>query len=318
MPAAAFLLLLFQTEPSLKAVADLIGTGKLQEAQTMLSKLDPAAPGTTHLQGVLLYNSGDYARAAKTLESAAEQETPETRVYRESALLLGQSYYLLSQFDRAIPWLEKAQSAGAHPPEVNYMLGNSFLQLRQADRAVAAFAIMFDVPVASASARLLTAQMMVRMDQNELAQEQLRRALELDPKLPGVHQLLGEIATFQSKPDEAVTHLKAELGVNPNSSLAYYKLGDAYTRNEQWEQAIPALQKSIWLNPSQSGPYIILGRCYLKAGQLTNAERMLRHAIDRDPRNYSAHYLLGQTLIRSGNVEEGRQVLKKSEGMKPK
>ena len=283
----------------------------LQATQTA-----PPVQSDLHKSALLAYRQKQYIRAAELFQQAVASEPTNGGEYRESVLLLGQSYYLSGKFQQAIPWLEKAAQSGVNATEVNYMLGNLYVQTRQPDKSVTAFATLFGVAEDSAAAHLLTAQFMIRQEFEDDAQKELQRALQLNPQLPEAHYLLGEIATFRSKIDVAIAELARELVLNPNFAMAHYKLGDAYTRREQWDLAIPSLQRSIWLNPNYSGPYILLGKAYWKRGDLTNAEGMLRRAIALDPKNSSAHYILGQTLVQAGRAEEGKQMLEKSQELK--
>jgi superkiller protein 3 len=278
----------------------------------------PAPVEDIHKKALALYRARQYPEAAGLFAQTAGREAKDGVAYRESLLLAGQSYYLSGKFREAVPWLERAAASGVTPVEVSYMLGISYLQIHDSEKAKAAFSTMFGVPAGSAAAHLLTAQFLIRQDFADLATEQLQKALALDPKLPQLHYLLGELATFQGQPDRAIEELTREIAINPNFAMAYYKLGDAYTRQEQWDLAIPQLQRSIWLNPTYSGPYILLGKSYWKKGDLVNAEGMLRQAIALDPQNWSAHYLLGRTLVQAGRSEEGKKMLERSQELQPR
>lgn len=272
-----------------------------------------AASSDPHQDALVFYRQHQYAKAAELFERAAANEPKDGKEYRESVLLLGQSYYLSGKIQEAVPWLERAAQLHLNTIEVSYMLGNAYIQTRQPDKAVAAFAAMFGFRPDSAAAHLVTAQLMIRQEFEDDASKELEKALTLNPNLPQAHYLLGEMAIFRSKVDVAIDELTHEIALNPNFAMAYYKLGDAYTRREQWEQAIPQLQRSIWLNPTYSGPYILLGKAYLKRGELPNAEAMLRRALAMDPNNASAHYILGQTLMQAGKTDEGRKMLQRSQ-----
>src|SRR5260370_30101879 len=108
----------------------------------------------------------------------------------------GLSYYLSGHLKDAIPWLEKSAQTGARGPDVFYMLGNSYIQSVEPDKERAAFARMFDVAPDSAAAHLLTAQMMVRQEFEDLAPKELQRAPQLHPQIPQAHLLLGQLSTF--------------------------------------------------------------------------------------------------------------------------
>ena len=255
------------------------------------------------------YGNREYGKAAEQFELALKDQKPGSAEYQETTLLLAQSLYLTSQFEKAIPWLDKAAAAGSRKLEAGYMLGNAYIQTHQPAKAVAAFAQMFGVKSDSAAAHLLAAQMMVRLGFEEAGEKEVAKALELDAKIPEAHYLLGELATYHGQIEEAVAELNKELSINPNFAMAYYKLGDAYSRREQWADAIPNLERSIWLNPTYSGPYILLGKAYFKQQEFANAEKMLRQALKMDPQNLSAHYVLGQTLMKLGQTEEAKKIL---------
>lgn len=311
----SFLLWQAAQSPTARAKA-LLDAGKIEEAKAALAGSGADTPETFYLRGLISYRKRDYAGAVQSLKHSVEGVPESSPWHKDAVQMLGLSEYLSGHIAAAIPWLEKARAAGSHNNELFYMLGNSYLQARQLEKARAAFAGMFGVPADSPAAHLLTAQMMLRHEFESDAQTELERALAGDPKLPEAHYLLGEIAIYQTQLDRAIEELSQEISINPNFAMAYYRLGDAYTRREDWNRAIPPLQKAVWLNPTYSGPYILLGKAYLKKGSLADAEGMLRRAVQMDPQNSAAHYLLGETLIRSGQPEEGKKMLRRSQELR--
>lgn len=264
-----------------------------------------------HKQGVAFYGQKQYSQAIAMLEQAVQSEDPHSAEYKESTLYLGQSYFSLQQPAKAIPWLEKT----AATVEVNYMLGNAYMQTHAVEQAEIAFARLFGVPASSAGGHLLAAELMLKREYEEDALAQAQKALAIDPKLPGAHFLLGEVAAAHHQLDESVAEMGKEIEINPNFSMAWYRLGEVLSRQERWSSAIPNLERAIWLNANFSGPYIVLGKCYFKIANYPNAEMILRHALTLDPKNYVATYLLGQTLMAQDKKEEGRAVLEKLKGM---
>ncbi len=270
-----------------------------------------AEPNDLHKQGVALYEQKKYSEAIAALENAVQTEEPHSPEYVESTLYIGQSYFSLLQPAKAIQWLEKTTAT----VEVDYMLGNAYMQTRAVDEAEIAFARLFGVPANSAAGHILAAELLLKREYEDDALAQVNKALALDPKLPSAHFMLGEINAHRGMLDESVAEMGKEIEVNPNFSMAWYRLGEVLARQERWQAAIPNLERAIWLNSDFSGPYIVLGKCYFKTANYSNAEGILRQALTLDPNNYSATYLLGQTLLAEGKSDEGRTLLEKLKRM---
>lgn len=260
-----------------------------------------------HRQGVQLYKQQKYTEAIGALEQAVKTEKSDSSEYRESSLIIGQSYYMLSQAPKAIPWLEKLSNVN----EANYMLGYAYLQAGQQARSQDAFARLFGLKPESAAAHLVAGQMMLKQEYETQGIAEIKTALRLDPRIPEAHYLLGITAIFRGRFDEAAAALREEVAINPNFAMAWYRLGDVQARQEQCDAAIPNLQRAVWLNPDFSGPYILLGKCYFRQHNFENAEGILRRGLKIDPNNSSGQYLLGQTLIAEGKTEEGKALLEK-------
>lgn len=292
-----------------KAQAQLTA-GKVDEAIATLNAIRRTGSNESlinHLLGLAAYQKGDYGGAIELLTVSAASALEGSKQRRQAIRLLGMSHYLSGHLSQAIPYLEQVRASDPDDVEIAYMLGNAYVQVHDLDKARAAFAGMFSVAANSAAAHLINAQMMIRQNFEELAEVELRKALELDPKLPQANFLLGEMAIYHANVDAGITLLELEIAINPGFAMAYYRLGEALTRQLKWSQAVAPLQKSIWLNPFFSGPYIVLGKVYLKTGDLSNAESMLRRALKMDPNNFSGHHLLAQVLQQGGNADDAKK-----------
>jgi tetratricopeptide (TPR) repeat protein len=291
----------------------LINQGKPKEALEKLAALDAKDPRVAQLQGVACYHADDYAQAIAKLSPILGQLQEGSIERREAVQVLGLSLYLAGRLAEAVPYLEETRAWAKDNLELAYVLGNVYVQTQKPDEARRAFARLFGVSPDSAAAHLLAAQMMVRLEFEEMADAQLRQAIAKDPRIPQAHDLLAQAAIFRGRLDEARALLQKELEVNPADAMALYRLGDAYVRESRWDEGIKALQKSLWLSPYFSGTYILLGKAYLKKGEPATAEGMLRQATRYDPNNRAAHYLLGQVLQHLGRAEESRAELATAE-----
>ena len=292
---------------ALTAARALVDAGRPADAIARLAALDQADPRVQHLTGVALYHA-DRRREAITALEAVRARLPEGSIERrEAEQVLGLSLFLEGRFADAIPWLERTRAALPENLELNFTLGQAYIRTGNAGAARAALAKTFGVAADSAAAHVVAAQLMIRLQMEAMAEEELTLALARDPRAVRANFLLGQIALFRGQLDAAADRSTRELALNPSDAMAAYQLGDALLRQNRGDEAIAALQRSLWLNPFYSGPYILLGRAYMKKAQPATAEGMLRRAIEYDPNNRAAHYLLAQLLQQQGREEEAKQ-----------
>jgi tetratricopeptide (TPR) repeat protein len=289
--------------------------GKFAEAVAGLEALAASAPnlkGLSHELGLAYYKKADYPRAITSFKKALEEDPNDN----EAVQLSGLSYYLAGRPAEAIPLLEKVQ--GWFPSanvDAAYILGICYIQTKAYPQARQAFAKMFGVGTDSAASYLFTARMLFRQEFGPVAEQQVQKAIAVDPKLPLAHQLLGELYLYQSKITEAIAQFQSELEINPGYAPAYYKLADAYSRVQKFDDAEKLLQRSIWLDSSSTGPYILLGKVLEKKGETELAVRALQRALTMDPNNSIPHHLLGQAYRELGRTEDAERELKLAESL---
>src|SRR6266446_219876 len=300
-------------DASLGQATLLMQQGKNEEALKFLEGIaaaEPARRGVVRQIGIVYYRKNDFLKAAASFRKVLEEDPGDN----EAVQLLGLSYYLAGRPAEAIGPLEKVQT---WYPSANvdaaYILGICYLRTKDYPNARKAFAKMFAVPGDSAASYLITARMLLRQDFAPIAEEYAKKAVELDPKLPRVHMLLGEVYLYKSRIPEAIEQLQKELELNPGEAGVYYKLADAYSRSQKYEEAEKLLQRSIWLDATSTGPYILMGKVLQKKGETALAVRALQRAIAMDANNPIPHHLLGQAYRELGRTEEAERELKLSE-----
>jgi tetratricopeptide (TPR) repeat protein len=301
------------TPSDFSSARKLMQQGRMDQAITELQAIearDPGAKGLALEMATAYYKKGDYPRAAEYLKRVTAADPANN----EATQLLGLSYYLMGHPADAVPLLERVE--GWYPRanvDAAYILGICYIQLKNYDQARKSFGKMFDVQGDSAAAYLFTARMLLRQDYDPIAEEYAHKAAALDPKLPLVHFLLGEIYTYKSRIPEAIAEFQKEMTINPGNAATYYKLADAYTRVQKYDEAERLLQRSIWLDATTTGPYILMGKVLEKKGEFELALRALQHAAAMDPNNPTTHHLLGQAYRDMGRKEEAESELQLAE-----
>lgn len=291
----------------------LMQQGKIDEAISQLQALQTDSPETKGLDlelGTAYYKKSDFPKAIEYLKKASAEDPRNG----EAMQLLGLSDYLGGHPADAIPLLEKVQ--GWYPRanvDAAYILGICYIQTKNYPQARGAFARMFDVAPDSAASYMFTARMLLRQEFDPIAEEYAQKAAALDPKLPLVHFLLGELYLYKSRVPEAIAEFQKELSINPGHAATYYKLADAYSRVQKFEDAERVLQRSIWLDATSTGPFILMGKILEKKGEFELAVRSLQRAATMDPNNPTTHHLLGQAYRDMGKKEEAESELKLAE-----
>src|SRR5579871_1130338 len=307
-----------QGESPFASAHKLLEQGKFAEAVAELQALAKSRPelkGLSREMGIAYYRQGDYLNAVQNLKRAIAEDSQDG----EATQLAGLSLYLAGKPGEAIPYLEKVQSwYPSANVDASYILGVSYIQTKNYPQARMAFAKMFGVPAESAASYLFTARMLLRLDFGPVAEEYGQKAVELDPKLPLAHFLLGELYLYQSKIPDAIAQLEQELKINPGHAASYYKLADANSRMQKFDEAEKLLQRSIWLDPTATGPYVLMGKVLQKKGEAALAVRSLQRAIAMDPNNAIPHHLLGQAYRDIGRAEDSERELKIAEQLQAK
>jgi tetratricopeptide (TPR) repeat protein len=288
----------------------LAAKGRLDQAMNALNQLaaqTPEAAGVERLRGMIFYQRDQLQQAADAFSNAMAQDASD----RESTEMEGVTLFRLGRPQDALPYLEKAhaavQNANVDP---QYVLGLAYSDVGRYDDARHAFAAQYGFAPDSAEAYLLAGRLFLRRELRDQAAAQAEKALEVNPRLPLAHQLLGEAALARGDTETAVKELEAERGINPLNGELYDRLGDAYLRSGQYEQAQQALNRAVLLEPAATGPYILLGETFLKLKDPIQALHYLTRAEKMDPANYITHNLLGQAYKATGQVAEANREFK--------
>jgi len=296
----------------------LIQQGKSDQAMAVLKAVearDPATKGLAFELGTAYYKTSNFPQAIEYLKKASAEDPSNS----EAVQLLGMSYYAGGHPADAIPLLEKVQGwISRANVDGYYILGTCYIQTRNYDQARKSFAKMFDVPPDSAAAYLFTARMLLRQEYDPIAEEYAQKAATLDPKLPLVHYLLGELYLYKSRLPESIAEFQKELAIDPANAATYYKLADAYSRVQKFDDAQRLLQCSIRLDSTSSVPFILMGKVLEKKGDYDLAVLSLKHAVTMEPNNPTTHHLLGQAYRDMGKEEAAQTELKLAEQLRTK
>ncbi len=258
-------------------------------------------PGLNLVEGLAFYAQSNLKAADASFAAALVDDPNDV----EASQMRGLTLFGLGHPAEAIPLLQSVSAKGGlGRADPNYVLALCYMDTHRFDEARHAFAAQFGFAPDSADAYLVAARMLLRREYLPIAQSFAEKAAAMDPSLPLVHELLGEIALAGNHLDQAVAEFEKERARNPLEPSIYDRLGDAYTRAARYDDAQRSLQEAVLLEPNATGPYILLGKIMLKKGDPIAAVTYLQRAERMDPANYITHSLLGQAYRGMGRTDE--------------
>ena len=267
-------------EETLAAAHQKLERGESQKAIAILEQLAAAAgesaKGVQHELGIAYYRTGKLLSAEQAFARAIKEDPNDM----ESVQMRGLSLYRLGRPAAAIPFLERVRQWTPNAnADANYVLGLCCVNSNRFDDARLAFANQFAVSPNSGPAYLLLAKILMQANLPEAAAEAAKKALELTPKLPLAHFMLGEFYLFKSDIEPAQREFEQEREINPANFAVYDRLGDVYMRSGQYQQAQEALAKAISLDTSSTGPFIQMGKVLLRRNDPQTSLLYLRRSL---------------------------------------
>ena len=143
------------------------------------------------------------------------------------------------------------------------------------------------------------------------AEQEFKRALELDCNSSVAHQWHGAVLLLTKRHDEAIAEVKRARDLDPLSPSVTAFVGLIYMKVRQYDQAIEACRAAIELDPNHPFGHWILARTLDARGDLQRALKSSQSAAELSGGDllYAAH--LGYALARAGANDGARSVANK-------
>ena len=269
-------------------------------------KLQPGLWKIQALLGMAERRTGDAKAALNDLEKAFPN-LKEQKICIDTGLQLIEMYSKNGELDKAAATVTTLRALDPTNVEIVYSAYRLYSDL--ADEARLSLIV---VAPKSAQVHQMMAHELARQGQTKEAIENYKIALQLDPKLPGLHFELAELMNRSSDaggPEEAEKEYKAALEVNPSDEKSECRLGDIAAQRGALEEAQQHYARALRLQPDDTDASVGFAKVMMSLGQLDKAEALLKHATEVDPTIALAHFRLSTIYRQAGKTEDAKREL---------
>jgi tetratricopeptide (TPR) repeat protein len=324
-----------RAQEALQTKQDVVAVREFQE----ILRLDPRNASAHANLGVIAFNRKDYARASQEFSVALKLRSSlwnaeaflgmselrlgnlqdakahlaesfphvqDEKLQSQVGMNLISLYYQSHNLDQALEVLRVLQRARPNDPDLLYTAYRTYSEL-----AAHTLATLAQVAPASAQMRRILAQAQQSQDDFPGAIAQYRKALELDPGLPGLHFELGQaiLANSTDEParQEAAKEFRLALAEDPSNANSQYMLGEIAWLRSKPEEALQYYAQAVQLRPEFVDAHIAMGKALTTLGRPADALEQLSAAARLDPQNEVAHYRLAEAYRKLGRTGEAER-----------
>ena len=250
--------------------------------------------------GLTYYKTDRIPEAAQQLESVMALGPPG----RQVILLLADCDVRLGEYKKAITLLSPLEKDNATDPGFNYLLGTALVRDDQPDRG----GVLIDRILRngdSAEARLLLGTTKLFALDYAGAVPELKKAVELNPRLPEVHSYYGQALLRTGDPAGAGAEFRAELEMNPTDFMSNLQLGVLAKEDQNYAEASSYFDRALRRRPGDPGVRYQIATVDLALEKVEDARDKLEKLVKESPQFTEAHVSLATVYYRLKRKPEG-------------
>ena len=264
-------------------------------------------PGLAKIQGLLGMaesRTQNFADARKDIE-AAFPLIPDPRFQLQLGLELVSLDTESGDLDKAAAILSQLRKTNPDNPEVLYAAYRTYSDL--AGESMLALSV---AAPESAQMHQLMAHEDTRQGNTNAAIAQYRRAIAVDPHLPGVHFELAELlhtSSDETVKKEAEQEYHASLRENPQDEKSILRLAEIDAQKGNRELSLQEYTKAVALQPADADAKLGLAKTLIEMNQPDKALPLLEDAVKLEPTNATAHYRLATLYRKMGRTDDAKR-----------
>jgi cytochrome c-type biogenesis protein CcmH/NrfG len=139
---------------------------------------------------------------------------------------------------------------------------------------------------------------------------QYRKAIAINPELPGIHFELAEVLNTSLDPNakkDAEQEYHSALKANPQDEKAECRLAEIDAARGDTSGAYQGYSRAVELQPADADAKLGLAKTLLDMNQPEKAQALLEQAVQLEPTNPTAHYRLATLYRKQGRTEDAKR-----------
>jgi tetratricopeptide (TPR) repeat protein len=186
----------------------------------------------------------------------------------------------------------------------NFLKGRIFLVKRDYVRALEKFDLVVKERPRSDAAYYYRAVTLIQKGEPRLAEQDLVKAIELNPRLLDARLILAESYLRDRNKDLARQQIDLAQRIAPQDVRVLTLLGNLKVLEQDIKGAEEAFKQLVELHPSDPSGYVRMGVFYGAGGRLPDAEKNLRKALELNADQRDAHGVLTGLYIQQKKYDE--------------
>ena len=122
-----------------------------------------------------------------------------------------------------------------------------------------------------------------RLQQVDLAEDYIKKAISHSPKKPGYHYILGFFYSFKQQWGKAIPELEIAVNKEPDKGEYLRELGWVVYNSGDQERGLAYLHEANRLAPTDTNTLAYLALSYLSTGDISKAKEYIESALRLDP-----------------------------------
>jgi arylsulfatase A-like enzyme/tetratricopeptide (TPR) repeat protein len=160
--------------------------------------------------------------------------------------------------------------------------------------------------------KIMAAQSMMANHENDVAKRLLEQTLAEDEAILDAHQMLGQIAVAEHRPNDAIRHFQRALELNPEHERSLFELAKAYADVGRFDDALVGFRRYLTLNGPDVRASVAISDIYVALKRFDDAAAVLEQASAAGEASAFFDNALGEVRVEQGRDDEAVPLFEKA------